>query len=294
MEASIALPFDGQSTVPCFYSAEPPPPPIDLNAIPDNYLVPPSEMPGNDRHMLEMVNHLPPPPMRIACNSPPPGFVCGPLPASPGDIVKCVPRMDHSDLNQLSARVLPLSASRGNGPLDNPARADARFEFFPKKFLPALTRCCLVSGVPVLSAPSDIVPLPCGVSELVAKKELPAPALHAVDAFQLGFRKNPQQLHQLLITHQQMADASGKAADLAGARSAVWEHEAYKVNPGFLAQVKMLGLGGEAVLLFERGRIERELRRRKGFSDFLMLGHVSAPALGISELSQRLVPTIFP
>ena len=66
------------------------------------------------------------------------------------------------------------------------------------------------------------------------------------------------------------------------------------MNPGFLAQVKMLGLGGEAVLLFERGRIERELRRRKGFSDFLMLGHVSAPALGISELSQRLVPTIFP
>jgi hypothetical protein len=233
------LVFDGQhGDLPCFFKASPPPPPppFDANAVPNNYLVSPIHFPQNDQSSLQTTQYLstklqpaaqfrPPP---DACKVNPPGFVCGPLPAHNGELVKCVPRMDQSDLNQLSARVLPLSVSRANGALDDPARADPRFALFPKSYPAAFSRCC--NGH--MSDPLDIKPPQCSptpqAEKLVADRIFTEQ--HKVKAMDLGFRKNPSQITQLRVSNSLLdakkLDENQSIAD----REKLWKLESLKIS----------------------------------------------------------------
>ena len=215
--------FDGVSpTTPCLYAPlAPPTPPVDLKAIPDNFLVSPVDVPHNDSTAHQQVEqlthqlHPSPRPPPDTCTVNPPGFVCGHLPALPGEMVECVPRMDHSDLNQLSARVLPLSVSRANGALDDPARADPRYALY--HYPPAYSRCCAGNQ---FSAPSAVKPALCGSHTKVAP----------VDANEMGFRTNPKLMAQLKLTAHQLARTKAVAAMHARSRDAMWRSEAGRLK----------------------------------------------------------------
>ena len=254
-----SLVFDGVSSIntPCFYDPVVPIPPESAESIPDNSLVAPSAIPGNDQRNLDLLAAMmakQPFPLANACTVNPPGFVCDQ--GMPGQVVRCVPRMDHSDLNQLAARVLPLTMS--NGKMDNPASADARFPIFPSKYIAAFSRCCQQTGsnVSKFSDPSDIVPPMCGVDELVTKTKMLPKQYHDVDAFDLGFRRNQNQLAQLLQTNQQL---TSQAETRPLIRDSVWEHEAGQIEPGLAAKFAIRSMSFPALFL----------QRRSIYDDFL-------------------------
>jgi len=232
-----SLVFDGSTAgAPCFFDEgklfAPPPPPPDFSKIPNSSLASPSQVPHNDDMQMKQVNllskliHPPSKPLPGSCLQSPPGFVCGPFPAAPGDIVKCVPQMKNSDLNQLSARVLPLTVSTVNKELENPARADPRFELFPHSYPAALSRCC--AGV--LSRPTDIKPLSCGSPAAVNMRLMPNPKQHYVDPVKLGFRSDPHLMAQLKILNNQYDAIKQKNLDHIRARDRIWDTEALKAG----------------------------------------------------------------
>ena len=232
-----SLVFDGSSSgAPCIFDQSklflPPPPPYNLSLVPDSSLVSPAEIPHNDElqtaqvFRLSSIIHPSPVPPPGSCLRSPPGFVCGPLPAAPGDLVKCVPSMDHSDLNQLSARVLPLTVSSINKELENPQRSDPRFELFPDSFPAALSRCCHGN----LSKPTDIKPLLCNSSPAVSARLIPNPKMHQVDPMKLGFRSDPSQLAQLKLLNKQHAVIKLKNLPHCRTRDAIWNSESLRTG----------------------------------------------------------------
>lgn len=238
---SESLVFDGNNLdLPCFFN---PPSPFDAlehafdpNSIPDNYLMSPTDFPQNDERALAQAQNLSQklPPSTLAtippdaCTTNPKGFVCGPLPAHNGQVVNCVPRMDRSDLNQLSARVLPYSVNRANGSLDNPGRADPRYYVFPKSFNAAMSRCC--NGT--ISDPVDFRPTQC-LPSVEAEKAL-ADRIHAehhkVNPMEQGFRSRPDQLDQLRLTHSLQHSKHLSANKSASARDALWKVESMNIK----------------------------------------------------------------
>lgn len=228
----MSLVFDGATLQsPCIFDAdklfEPPPPLPDLTLVPDSSLMSPADVTHNDEIQTAQVAALSksihPAPIPGACLVNPPGFVCGPLPAVPGNIVKCVPRMEHSDLNQLSARVLPLTVSTVNKELENPATPDPRFELFPDSFPPALSRCCKGG---VLSTPVDIKPLPCDASAGMKLRLMPNPKQHLVEPMKLGFRSDPFLNAKLAILKNQHDSLKDRNIPLIRERDKVWNSEA--------------------------------------------------------------------
>jgi hypothetical protein len=185
----MPLPFFDPSQLPCYYHADPVTP--DFSRIPDGKILSPTEVPGNDLTQLALSKDLtpdivpPPKPPPDACTVDPPGFVCTPMPAMPGDIVKCVPRMDHSDLKQLAGRVLPLTVSNSFGDLDNPNRADPRFSVYPSSHSSAVSRCC---GGRLSSPISGATPLPCNPSKVLTGRFNDRLETHRVNPFRLGFK----------------------------------------------------------------------------------------------------------
>ena len=263
------LVFDGKTdAAPCFYT------PKDtsdaaaaaaaaaLEAVPDSNLVAPSNIPGNDQRSLELLAKMmavrPLPLPNSTCTANPAGYACTPSHSVPGQLVTCVPRMDHSDLNQLSAKVLPLSVSRGHGPLDDPARGDARFEIYPKKYLPAFSRCCFKNGRNVLSDPTDVIPMNCDVPKAVSDRLVAAQSHVLASAKNLGFRNNSIQLQQLGLTHSQLKKEAELVQPTIAARDKVWEHEAAQIVPGLMARLKMMSVPHAFVL-----------SRRKEYFDFI-------------------------
>ena len=229
-----SLVFDGHvGSTPCFFKAPEPPPPLPSpESIPDGYLAPPLFNSRNDMMQMQKVAMLSETmhPSRIppldACKVSPPGFACGPLPALPGQVVKCVPSMNQTNLNQLSARVLPYTVSRANGVLDNPDHPDPRFSVFPKSFPSAYSRCC--AGV--MSKPVDVQPIQCG-SRLEISNRMPARLpLREVDAMKLGFRSRPDQLQQLKITDTELHRNLSKSVDQSALREHVWRDEARRAK----------------------------------------------------------------
>jgi hypothetical protein len=238
---SESLVFDGKNLdLPCFF--HPPSPydalehPFDPKTIPDNYLMSPTDFPQNDARAIAQAQSLsqklpasqlaeiPP----DACTTNPDGFVCGPLPAHNGQLVKCVPRMNHSDLNQLSARVLPYSVNRANGSLDNPDRGDPRFYVFPESYNAAMSRCC--NGK--ISDPVDFRPTQCLPSREAEKTV--ADRIHAeqhkVYPMELCFRKRPEQLDQLRLTNSVQRSKHISANKFASARDALWKLESMNIK----------------------------------------------------------------
>jgi hypothetical protein len=134
--------------------------------------------------------------------------------------------MDHSDLNQLSARVLPLTVSSINKELENPQRSDPRFELFPDSFPAALSRCCHGN----LSKPTDIKPLLCNSSPAVSARLIPNPKMHQVDPMKLGFRSDPSQLAQLKLLNKQHAVIKLKNLPHCRTRDAIWNSESLRTG----------------------------------------------------------------
>jgi hypothetical protein len=241
-----SLIFNGdQLSTPCFYDpGEPPPVPLDVNKLPDSYIQSPLDFPQNDPSTLAKTqqmssNIIRPMAMPIApgtCTANPPGFVCGPLPAPDGTLVKCVPRMDQSDLNQLSARVLPFTVSRANGSLDDPARPDPRFALFPNKYPAAFSRCC--HGT--LGDPLDIKPLTCEAQSIKSAVDRLVPSSHRVKAMDLGFRTNPDQIAQLKLTNKEELEQKLRFHHLGNNREKIWRLESRNIktlsNPLWLPQ----------------------------------------------------------
>ena len=227
------LTFDGSQGL-CFHKAVPSNPVFDPSKIPDSYIISPIDFPQNDSVNLaktqtlnaQLPRGLYVPPAPGSCSMNPPGFVCGPLPAANGSLVKCVPRMDQSDLNQLSARVLPLSVNRANGSLDNPARPDPRFSLFPNDYPPAYSRCCMGN----LSAPVDVQPMSCGAESIPGMKNRLVPEQHKVDPIDLGFRSNPGLMAQLKATKAQADAKRMQQIGLAKSRSKIWKLETQNIK----------------------------------------------------------------
>jgi hypothetical protein len=228
--------FNGNGEVPCFFKpvmAGNPGDVFDPSKIPDSYVVSPMDFPQNDPALLaktqNMTGQLRPgyvPPSPGACTQSPPGFVCGPLPVPNGSVSKCVPRMDNSDMNQLSARVLPYTVNRANGSLDNPARADPRFYLFPKSFPAAYSRCCMGK----MSDPSDIKPIPCDAVWSKGVQDRLMPEQHKVDPMDLGFRSNENQLIQLKATRSQIRAIKTSRSQLTDNRDRVWRLESQNIR----------------------------------------------------------------
>ena len=230
-----ALVFNGSgSNTPCFYKADISPPPVfDPSAVPDGYVLSPVDFPQNDVQTLAktqiLTSQLRPGSMPIApgtCTVNPRGFVCGPLPAPNGTLVKCVPRMDHSDLNQLSARVLPLTVSRANGSLDDPARPDPRFSLFPKQYPAAYSRCC--NGV--IGDPLDVKPMTCEAQVSKPVFDRVIPEYHKVKAMELGFRTRPNQIEQLKFTAKEETAQGSKFANFGNDREKIWRLESDNIK----------------------------------------------------------------
>lgn len=234
--------MDGSSaSTPCFYDPSlleaPSPPPVDLSKIPANYFASPIDNPRNDflttqaleqaAPMIKPISPFPP----DACRNNPPGFTCGPLPVLPGHLVKCVPRLDQTDLNQLSARVLPLTVSRANGQLDNPARGDPRFEVFPTLHKPAYSRCC---GLGTLSPPTSTKPLMCTTPPSVKEKLMPAEKQHIVNPMYMGFR-DPKTMAQLRLTDEFLKTKKIESMPYVEAREKMWKDDSKRLLKLFSA-----------------------------------------------------------
>ena len=236
MSMDESLVFDGGDfNTPCFYNpSAPPPEPIDVSKLPDGYISSPMDFPQNDASTLAKTQQmssrmLQPMPMPIdpgTCTMNPVGFVCGPLPAPDGTLVRCVPRMDQSDLNQLSARVLPFTVNRANGSLDDPARGDPRFFLFPNKYPSAYSRCC--HGT--IGDPLDIKALTCEAQNVKSAIKRVFPSAHKVNAMNLGFRTNPDQIAQLKHTNKEELIEKSKLDSLSNHREKVWRLESRKLK----------------------------------------------------------------
>lgn len=236
-----SLVFDAHaSTVPCFYHSDALDDPLGeaLNT-PESSLIDPTNFPANDMKAQLAIQkwnsepHFARPAVPGTCSVSPPGFVCGPLPAPPGTVVKCVPRMDHSDLNQLAARVLPLTTSRSNSVLDNPSFPDPRYKFFPSMFPPAISRCCGGN----LVNPLDVVPPPCDASNGMYQKILPDIRAHEVDPIKMGFSKNTTQINQMAVTAKSKNVEDTSVTD----RLHAWESEARRLpNNSLLERIRMM------------------------------------------------------
>jgi hypothetical protein len=251
------LVFDGSSpSAPCFF-VPPPPEPIEepqidpsaIDSIPDNTLLAPTEIPGNDLHAIQITKtlaKLPPakPPMTPGtCTVQPTGFVCGPLPALPGSIVKCVPRLDHSNLNQLAARVMPLTVSRSSGYMSNPSLPDPRFAIYPSKFPPAFSRCCAGK----LTNPLDITPPTCDAKSAVYEHIIPNPKAHEIHPMGLGFQRSDlePQRHQQAITSKFLNSVNRRGPNdgsTMNGRLALWENEARRIPMSALEKIKMMSM----------------------------------------------------
>jgi hypothetical protein len=196
---------------------------IDPSAIPDSAWMLPSNVPGNDERSEAWIRsapvHLPPPPEITvnSCTRPPPGFVCGPLPAPPGQLVKCVPRMDASDVRQLAARVLPLSVSRGA--LDDAAAPDSRFLVFPNKYPAAFSRCCGGN----FSTPSDVPPLSCTTPVDITGKLFRGS--HLLSGQDLGFRQDPSKLSNVLSSRSKIDSIGLSSGSSTHGKMAVIDHD---------------------------------------------------------------------
>jgi hypothetical protein len=239
------LVFDGHSsTTPCFYdSSKLNPSDPDPSTVPDSSLLPePTDEQWDNLFLQRLIQlaptlHAAPPPPPNACKMNPPGFVCGPLPALPGQVVTCVPRIDHSDLNQLAARVLPLTASRGHGDLDDPSTPDPRFSLFPNQFPSAFSRCC---GSGQLSLPTSTKPLQCFTLPQLKDRLMPNEKQNIIHAKELGFRTNPRQLAQLKLTHDELNAKYKNQQPIANAREALWLNESrrllslYSLDPSLI------------------------------------------------------------
>ena len=228
------LVFDGHSiSTPCFYDASKlNPPDPDPSTIPDsNLLPPPTDSQSDYLYMQRLFQlapnlHAAPPPPPDACKINPPGFVCGPLPALPGQVVTCVPRIDHSDLKQLAARVLPLTASRGHGDMDDPSTADPRFSLFPNQYPSAFSRCC---GGGNLSVPTSTKPLQCVTAPPLKDRLIPNEKQSIVNPKELGFRTNLRQLAQLKLTHDALNEKTKRIEPFMNARDALWSNESRRL-----------------------------------------------------------------
>ena len=227
--------FDGSlPNSPCFFKPiVPTAAPFDPSNVPDSYLRFQTDNPHNDAINLAKTQILSAklprgfiPPAPGSCTVSPQGFVCGPLSVPNGTVAKCVPRMDQSDLNQLSARVLPLSVNRANGSLDNPARADPRFFLFPRDYPPAYSRGCMGK----MSSPLDMQPLPCGAKAEAGMRDRLVPHTHKVDAMDLGFRSNSAQMTQLKASKMQADMKRMRHISGANGRAGLWKQEALNIR----------------------------------------------------------------
>jgi hypothetical protein len=255
---SHSLVFDAQTTTtPCFYHADTPDNDEAITEainMSDNALVDPTTSPINDFLYMNKIQqwqlqpHFARPPLPGTCSVSAPGFVCGPLPAPPGTLVKCVPRMDHSNLNQLAARVLPLTTSRSNSVLDDPSYPDPRFKFFPLSYPPAISRCCGGS----LTNPLDVVPPPCHAPNAIYQHVVPNIRAHEVDPMKMGFQKNDRpQLEQMALKNKfdQISSAIPTTR-----RIDHWESEARLLpNNSLLERIKMMSMDQiEPISFFSR------------------------------------------
>ena len=246
----MSLVFDAHApTTPCFYHGDPPDDPLaEALSTPDSGLIDPTDSPINDSQAFLAIQkwssqpHFARPLVPGTCTVSPPGFVCGPLPAPPGTVVKCVPRMDHSNLNQLAARVLPLTTSRSNSVLDDPSFPDPRYKFFPSSFPPAISRCCAGK----LVNPLDVVPPPCNATEQVYQKVLPDLRAHEVDPIAMGFGKNSAQINQMAVSGKARIVDSTPTQD----RYRAWELEARRLpNDSILERIRMASLDRPDLLI---------------------------------------------
>ena len=259
MSLPPSLVFDAHSpTTPCFYHADTTEDPLGgASDASDNSLMDPTSIPANDSMSQMAIQkwmfqpHFARPLAPGTCTVSPPGFVCGPLPALAGSIVKCVPRMDHSNLNQLAARVLPLTTSRSNSVLDDPLYPDPRYKFFPADYPPALSRCCGGKFV----NPLDVVPPPCNASNSVYQRVLPNIRAHEIDASQMGFQKNLSRGYQSAVSAKARHDDTSTSA-----RLGAWEIEARRLpNNSMLERLRLMTMPHQPDWVLRVRKSRREL-----------------------------------
>jgi hypothetical protein len=127
--------------------------------------------------------------------------------------------------------VVPLTVSRANGQLDNPARGDPRFEVFPTLHKPAYSRCC---GLGTLSPPTSTKPLMCITPPSVKEKLMPAEKQHIVNPMYMGFR-DPKTMAQLRLTHEFLKTKKIESMPYVEAREKMWKDDSKRLLKLFSA-----------------------------------------------------------